>query len=94
MGKHLLPGQDTNEILLRFGSTLPSARANYKAFVAGVISTDKHYDLIGGGLRRSLQSKNLPKTMAYDERVLGIGSFVEKIKKHDKTSGHLRVIPY
>ncbi len=57
MGKHLLPGQNTNEILLRFGSMPPSARANYKAFVAGGASTDKRNDLIGGGVRRSLQSE-------------------------------------
>lgn len=93
MGKHLLPGQNTNEILLRFGSTPPSARANYKAFVAGGASIDKRNDLIKGGVRRSLQSKNLPETIAYDERVLGTNSFVEKIKKYDKTSRHLSIIP-
>jgi len=92
MGKRALPGQNTSEVLLRFSATLSTARSNYKAFVAGGISMGKRNDLIGGGLRRSLQTEDPREITAHDERVLGTGSFMEEIIKHDKTSRRLRAM--
>ena len=92
MGKYALPGQNTNEVLLRFNSTLSVAQASYKAFVAGGISRGKRDDLVGGGLQRSLQSNNINEINTFDERILGTGSFVEKIKRHDKASGLRRTM--
>jgi REP element-mobilizing transposase RayT len=93
MGKRAFPGQNTSEVLLRFSATLSTARSNYKAFVAGGISMGKRDDLIGGGLRRSLQSKNVWEITASDERILGTGVFVENIKKHERICGPLTAIP-
>jgi len=85
MGMRALPGQNTDEVLMRFSDTLHTARTHYEAFVASGLLMGKRDDLVGGGLRRSVKSKKVYAKTAYDEQVLGTGVFVEKLKKNKKT---------
>jgi transposase len=80
MGRRTLPGQNTDDVLMRFGRKKSTARKNYRAFVEGGISKGKRNDLVGGGLKRSLQSVPTKEMAAYDQRILGSGPFVEELR--------------
>lgn len=81
MGNRVLPGQNTDEVLIRFSDTLHTARMNYEAFVASGLLMGKRDDLVGGGLRRSLKLNDFREKTSYDERILGTGAFVDELKK-------------
>lgn len=68
-------------ILCNFGGTEKQARNYYRAFVRDGINMGKRPEFAGGGLKRSLgYPKSYPKKkQAYDDRILGEGSFVEEI---------------
>ena len=68
---------------MRFGKKTVAARKNYRAFVEGGIAKGKKSDLAGGGLKRSLQSLPTKEMVAYDQRILGSGPFVEGLR-HDR----------
>lgn len=53
MGRQMLGGQDTEQILGRFGKVLADARRNYRQFVADGVHMGRRDELVGGGLRRS-----------------------------------------
>lgn len=74
-----------DEVLSLFGKKKGRARQKYLAFIADGADQGKRSDLVGGGLRRSLDGV-LPvssdvdeKRMVSDERVLGEGDFVEAV---------------
>ncbi|NVN98927.1 MAG: transposase [Geobacteraceae bacterium] len=80
LGKVTMEGQETVEVLARFGSTRQSSLRGYQQFVADGVATGKRNDLTGGGLKRSqpdcLESSDIAP---FDERILGSGSFVEML---------------
>ncbi len=84
MGKRELPGQNAEAVLKHFGKRTSLARKNYRAFVEGGIAGGKRDDLVGGGLKRSLQSLPSKEPTAYDERILGGSPFVEALKNEGR----------
>ena len=84
MGKQKLDGQTVEEVLGLFGRTVREARRKYREFVAAGASQGRREELVGGGLRRSLAllSKG-EKPEVYDERVLGSGEFVERLRQDE-----------
>ena len=85
MGRRRLLGQNTDDVLMRFGRKVPTARKNYRTFLEGGIAGGKRDDLVGGGLKRSLQSLPAKEMTSYDQRILGSGPFVEGLG-HDPES--------
>src|SRR3990172_8524700 len=91
MGNAAMPGQAVEEGLTRFGGRLPEARSRYAQFVAAGVAAGRRGELVGGGLRRSLEL--LGKTgerESFDERVLGAGGFVESLRRAEELRGRLR----
>ncbi|AJE02316.1 transposase [Geobacter pickeringii] len=78
MGNRELAGQQTEEILSRFGCKKAKARHAYRQFVADGIALGKRSELTGGGLRRSGSVAGKPES--FDERILGGGEFIERIR--------------
>jgi REP element-mobilizing transposase RayT len=86
VGRLKTPFQDTADVLLRFGPHARAARRLYRRFVEERLLQGTREDLQGGGLTRSLggaaaalrQGKESPK-VASDDRVLGLGRFVEAV---------------
>jgi len=89
MGIQEFPGQKADEILARFGPRAKASRRNYREFVMDGISQGKRKELVGGGLRRSLRLKRSEELQAYDERVLGSGDFVERLRQEKELSNRL-----
>lgn len=81
MGSRGLPGQNVDEVLLRFSMNRKSARRNYEAFVADGVARGKREELVGGGLRRVLKAGGDDFISAYDDRILGSGDFVEQLRR-------------
>lgn len=84
LGRETFQGQNTDEVLMYFGSTVSRARTNYRAFVADGLQMGRRTDLAGGGLKRSLQLDGSRELRAYDQRILGTGPFVETLKKQNQ----------
>lgn len=85
--------QETREVLGRFGGRRAQAVERYRAFVAEGIGQGRRPDLMGGGLVRSLggwkavgELRRGREKYLSDERVLGTGSFVERILKEAEAS--------
>jgi putative transposase len=86
MGKFKNDWQNTRYVLSLFGRKVSEARRRYSEFVEKGIKDGKRPELVGGGLIRSLGGwtavKKMPKTkerVKGDERILGEGSFVQKV---------------
>ena len=80
LGWATMEGQETNAVLSRFGKSRVRAQRGYRQFVADGVATGRRDDLIGGGLKRSLLGCGTNRdSIAYDERVLGSGDFVEMV---------------
>jgi REP element-mobilizing transposase RayT len=92
MGNRKLSGQKTHEVLAYFGKPLKEARCLYRKFVMDGISQGRREELVGGGLRRSMELAGLPGEQAYDERVLGSGGFVEQLRQEKELSDRLPVL--
>ena len=91
MGNNQLEGQETKEILERFGRNILRARQNYRQFVGDGVSTGKCENLVGGGLRRSQgESVGEGECESFDERILGSPSFVESLKQDEMLRGRIR----
>jgi REP element-mobilizing transposase RayT len=76
MGNRSLTGQNTEEVLERFGKTLKSARAHYETFVNDGITQEVPEPEQARGLRRWLAGQIGKVTdLAADERVLGGETF-------------------
>ena len=80
MGNGAHAGQQTDEVLSRFGRKSTKARRAYREFIADGIAQGRRPDLLGGGLRRSRPGKER-ESEAFDERVLGSGDFVDNIHR-------------
>ena len=92
MGHRDLPGQNTDEVLARFGQRITISRRRYREFVMDGISQGKKDELVGGGLKRTLKMTGYGEVRAYDERVLGSGEFVERLRKEKELSDRLPVV--
>jgi REP element-mobilizing transposase RayT len=77
MGARKLTGQNSAEVLGRFGATTRAARAAYRQFVSVGEGEGEREELCGGGLRRVMMTGVEDKPRMYDERVLGSGEFVQ-----------------
>ncbi len=84
LGKRTMEGQETDEVLARFGNGKDRSLRGYRQFIADGIATGKRDDLVGGGLKRSqpdcLESGEITR---FDERILGSGGFVELLTQGD-----------
>lgn len=80
-GRQKADWYNPDSVLSFFGSDEKGARQKYLEFVLDGVARGRRADLSGGGLKRSLgYPKEYPKErLAYDERILGAGSFVEGI---------------
>jgi hypothetical protein len=95
MGKRECDWQDTEYVLSQFGWKAGEARRRYREFITAGISEGRRQDLTGGGLIRSLGSRDITVAIAgrgreqwaFDERVLGSSEFVSEILKEAKTRG-------
>ena len=79
MGNQELEGHKTEDVLLLFDRSKRSARQKYREFVIDGIKNGRRDDLVGGGLRRSLEASQPSDFQAFDERILGSGEFVESL---------------
>lgn len=86
MGKIEHSFQETDEVLMMFSGTKLQARERLKQFMEDGLGQGKRDDLTGGGLRRSAGGwenvKQLQAKKEYwrgDSRILGDGTFVEKM---------------
>ena len=78
LGKRTMEGQETEEILARFGMERARSMHAYQQFIADGIAAGQRNDLIGGGLKRSQPDcMESGEIAAFDERILGSGEFVE-----------------
>ncbi|MHB1003795.1 MAG: transposase [Thermoleophilia bacterium] len=79
MGRRKTEWFEPDAVLSMFGTKRRAARAAYLEFITEVRGEDGEQDLDGGGLIRTLGCPDrFPgKKQAYDERILGIGDFVE-----------------
>ena len=85
MGKAKMNGQAVEEVLGRFGGRVGEARKRCREFVAAGVSQGRRDELVGGGLKRSLAVQGEGrKPEAYDERVLGLGEFVERLRQDEE----------
>jgi REP element-mobilizing transposase RayT len=85
MGMQELAGQQTDEVLRLFSQRKRTARRKYKGFVTDGIKNGRRDDLIGGGLRRSVKQARPGEYEAYDERILGSGEFVERLRQETES---------
>jgi len=81
LGHEQLPGQMVDEVLLRFGRRLSTARKKYREFVAAGEGQGRRPELAGGGLRRSRQASGQEECAFFDDRILGSGAFVETLRR-------------
>jgi len=80
MGNRSLPGQNTGEVLERFGKTLKSARARYETFVNDGITQEAPEPEQARDLRRWLAGQiGRVNDLAADERVLGGENFHQEM---------------
>lgn len=80
LGNRTMVGQETGEVLARFGNAPTRSLPAYRQFIADGSAAGRRTDLVGGGLRRSLPGREESREYeAYDERILGSGEFVETL---------------
>ena len=89
MGRREIPGQNTEEVLKYFGKRKKSAREKYQSFVTDGITLGKRNELTGGGLMRVLKLAGNELISAYDDRILGSGEFVERLRQEKEISERL-----
>ncbi|MGK2906486.1 MAG: helix-turn-helix domain-containing protein, partial [Desulfuromonadales bacterium] len=75
LGKGLLEGQVTDEVLGLFAKRPAEARRRYRQFVADGVAQGTRDDLTSSKRRRTSQPDD-----PYDERILGGGDFVETLR--------------
>ncbi|MDH3392470.1 MAG: transposase, partial [Desulfobulbaceae bacterium] len=80
MGNSELIGQNTDEVLVRFGKRVSLARRHYQQFIEDGLGMGKRPDLVGGGLRRSQKGAGESGSdWSYDDRILGGSDFVDDL---------------
>ena len=101
MGKVEREWQDTESILSLFDLNKQKGQWKYERFVAEGVAMGRRPDLNGGGLVRSaggwsqvLSMRRHENRTASDERVLGSGSFIEKVmsESEDRLKETLRLM--
>lgn len=91
LGSQTMEGQETSEVLMRFGKNKARSIRRYRQFIADGMSLGRRDELTGGGLKRSLLGlKETESFAAYDERILGSGEFVEALLRDDTKYERLR----
>lgn len=92
MGGPAEPWLEVDEVLRRFGTDRPQARAVYERFMLDGWNQGRREDLEGGGLLRSvggitgaLALRRSGQQQTADVRILGSGSFVEGILRQAET---------
>lgn len=92
MGNRELEEQETTDVISRFGRTVVTSRAAYRKFIADGVAIGKRDDLVGGGLKRSRRrSAETEERGAFDERILGSGTFVDMLQQHEILRGKIPV---
>ncbi|MBW6513088.1 MAG: transposase [Desulfuromonadaceae bacterium] len=91
LGNATLEGQSVRDVLAFFAAQPAAARKRYQAFVADGVAVGARPDLVGGGLRRSCGQEIPEEPQAYDERVLGSGTFVEKLSELEALQDRLAI---
>lgn len=73
---------DSSHVLTSFADSGDEARRVYVRFVLEGLDSPGREDLSGGGIRRSLASQCscYDGASAFDERILGLGDFVERLR--------------
>jgi REP element-mobilizing transposase RayT len=86
MGEVKREWQETETVLGYFGARRREAVSRYESFVGDGVKQGRRPELVGGGLLRSaggwfqvLSLRRKGEKMASDERILGRGSFVERL---------------
>lgn len=90
MENRVFAGQEMKEVLANFGRSKREARNNYREFVKEGVSIGRREDIAGGGKRRSLETNMSGSDDAFDERILGSGEFVQRIRKESDLSARRR----
>jgi REP element-mobilizing transposase RayT len=91
LGHRTVEGQESGEVLARFGNGRQRSLLAYRQFIADGMSKGRRDELIGGGLKRSLLGcEESQEFQIFDERILGSGDFVETVtgccKKQSKNA--------
>ena len=86
MGYRDMPGQNTEEVLSYFGRQWKTARREYRGFVTEGIPQGRREELTGGGLRRIRKLTGRDDIEEFDERILGSGEFVERLRREEVRS--------
>jgi hypothetical protein len=89
MGRREMPGQNMEEVLRYFGKWKKSARQKYQSFVTDGITLGQRNELTGGGLMRVLKLAGTELISSYDDRILGSGKFVERLRQEKEISERL-----
>lgn len=78
-----------SHVLDSFAASGDKARRAYTRFVLEGLERGRRDDLSGGGMRRSLVGQRLfpDEKPAFDERILGLGDFVERLSKAQSPAG-------
>ena len=86
MGHRTNAGQNTVDVLTRFGQSVGAAAQAYQRFVADGVVQGLRPELVGGGLVRSQGGWSQVKSQrrhdadeVFDARILGSGDFVERM---------------
>ncbi|MCP4602270.1 MAG: hypothetical protein GY847_17425 [Proteobacteria bacterium] len=85
MGELRRDWQETNEVLLRFGTRIRQARRELFRFMTLSEASKDREIFSGGGLirssggKREFEKRRKKERTAYDERILGSGRFVEAV---------------
>ena len=95
MGHSPIENQEVEAILSRFGGSLSQARTKYREFIADGVPAGRRDDLVGGGRRRSRGEKSeRDEDEAFDERILGGGSFVQSLRRQNVLPGKKKSISF
>lgn len=93
-----LAEETVEDVLKHFGETSKEARRRYRQFVKNGVDQGKRPELQGGGLVRSaggnkvgLLGRKQEEREKGDERILGSGTFVEKILEESNEIHEMRV---
>ena len=83
LGKRERPGQVVDETLAHFGTTFIKSRQTYAEFMEKGALQGRREELVGGGQRRSRGLLVAPEDdlEISDDRVLGSGNFVERLRR-------------
>lgn len=88
VGKSKFDWQKYEEILSLFGNNKGQAIAAYKTFMGEGMVLGNRPELVGGRLNKCMKASG-DEPEHYDERVLGSGQFVERLRKKEELNSHL-----